>query len=568
MKTTKRITVLATSDLHGKLYPWNYIENQEEQYGSVMRLASAVKALYKPGNTLLVDAGDTIQDNFAELFLLDDIHPMMKALNEMGYDLWTTGNHDYDFGMDIVKKTIASFKGHTVLGNVYDSAGKRIAEPYAIFEKNGIRIAVVSMVTPNIKKWEGKLLDGYDVTNPIEETEKILQELEGKYDLLLGVHHFGIDDELNVKGSGMESYLPHFPQFDAIVSSHEHRLIVNMEIDGVLTVQNLNDALSMIRLDFELEQTENGWNITRKHSDYIDISKYEPDKAFMERYKPYHERLLEDTGKEIGVLDGEKLAEENEISVIPTPQIKSTALISFINKVMKYYSGAPVSCALLCKNGANMKPGPITISNAAELYIYNNSLNKVRMTGKQLKRYLEWTASYYNTLKEGDLTISFGKDTHIFSLDIFSGVHYEINLSKEINYRIENLTWPDGTSVKDDDEFDLAVNGYRYGSVFTSYGEVFTKEEGLPKLIELDVRSDLGGIQHMIIDYIANVLQGKLAAENENNWKLTGISWDPELHQKAVDLIREGVIDIALLADGNNPNGHSLTEEDLRAVQK
>ena len=566
MKDTKKISVLATSDIHGKLYPWDYVQKEEDLSGSMMQLASAVKELYDPKNMLLVDAGDTIQDNYAELFLQDDANPLMTALNEMGYELWTTGNHEYDFGMDIVKKTIATFKGHVVLGNVFDSEGQRIAEPYAIFEKEGIRIAVVSMVTPLIKRWEGSRMDGYDVTDPIEETRKILKELEGKYDLLLGVHHMGIKDELKVNGSGMESYLPHFPQFDAMVSSHEHELIVDQEINGVLTVQNLNNAVTMIRLDFELERTEDGWKVIGKNSEYIAINEYQPDADFMKRYLPCHERLLEDTSSVIGELVQESLAEENEIAVIPTPQIKPTPLLSLINKVIRYYSGAPVSCAVLCKNGINIHPGSITKSDAASMFIFNNSLNRVRMNGKQLKRYMEWAVSYYNTWHKGDLTISFDKDSHVFNLDIFSGIHYEVNLAKEVNHRIENLTWPDGTPIKEDDEFDMAINGYRYGGCFTSYGEVFTEKEGLPKLIEMDVRSELGGIQGMINDYIENVLHGKIIPENENNWRITGTAWNEELHQKAVELIRNGGIDIGVLRDGGNPNGRSLTEKEVCAI--
>ncbi|MBR2675717.1 MAG: 5'-nucleotidase C-terminal domain-containing protein [Solobacterium sp.] len=566
MNERRKITILATSDLHGKLYPWDYVQKKEDLSGSMMQLAGAVKELYDPNNTLLVDAGDTIQDNCAELFLMDDINPLMNALNDMGYELWTTGNHEYDFGMDIVKKTIASFSGHVVLGNVFDSKGQRIAEPYAIFEKDGIRIAVVSMVTPLIKRWEGNRMDGYDVTDPIEETGKILKELEGKYDLLLGVHHMGIKDELNTNGTGMESYLPHFPQYDAVVSSHEHQLIVNQEINGVLTVQNKNNAKTMIRLDFELERTDEGWNVIGKNSECIDISTYQPDAEFMERYRSCHGRLLEDAGSVIGELEGESLAEENEIEVIPTPQIKPTALISLINKISRYYSDAPVSCTLLCKNETNLSPGPITKSDAASLYIYTNTLNKVRMTGRQLKRFLEWEVSYYNTWHPGDLTISFNKDMHIYNLDIFSGIYYEINLAKEVNNRIENLTWPDGTPIKDEDEFDLAVNGYRYGSSFTSYGEVFTEKEGLPELIESDIHSEMGGIQGMIRDYIETVLHGYVVPETENNWKITGIDWDEELYQKAVELIRNGKIDLSLLEDGGNPNGRSLTEEEVRAA--
>ena len=124
---TMDLQVLATSDLHGKFYPYNYAANAESTSGSMVQLSTAVKTL-RTANSLLLDAGDSIQDNSAQIFLDEEIHPMIAAINAIGYDVWVTGNHEYNFGMDTLKKVISTVKGKVLVGNVYDDAGKALAD--------------------------------------------------------------------------------------------------------------------------------------------------------------------------------------------------------------------------------------------------------------------------------------------------------------------------------------------------------------------------------------------------------------------------------------------------------
>ena len=123
-------------------------------------------------------------------------------------------------------------------------------------------------------------------------------------------------------------------------------------------------------------------------------------------------------------------------------------------------------------------------------------------------------------------------------------MHYEINISKPPGERIENLTWKDGSPVRDEEEFDFLMTSYRYGSACLNYGPVFSEEDGLPVLVDSDVKSDLGGVTNMVIDYISNREGGILPFENENNWRITGYAWEEALHEEVVRLVREGVLDM------------------------
>ena len=145
--------MLATSDTHGMFMPWDYVLDEESPSGSMAKLATAIHEL-RNENTLLVDVGDTIQDNMANIFLMDQIHPMIACMNEIGYEIGVTGNHEYNYGMDVVRKTVDSFSGTVLTGNVIDEHGNPIADGYTIIEKDDVRVGIIGMVTPCISRWD------------------------------------------------------------------------------------------------------------------------------------------------------------------------------------------------------------------------------------------------------------------------------------------------------------------------------------------------------------------------------------------------------------------------------
>lgn len=562
-KETMDLQILATSDLHGKFDPWDYALNEESKSGSMAQIATAVKEL-RTENTLLVDAGDTIQDNSADLFFDEEIHPMVLAMNEMKYDVWVTGNHEYNFGGDVLKKIISQQKAAVLTGNVKDAEGNPLADGYTIIEKNGVKIGVIGMVTPNITRWDSANLEGWTVTDPVEETKKIISEIKDQTDVLIAAMHMGMNNEYEVKNSGVTDLANACPELDLIVASHEHQLIPGEEVNGVLVVMNKNSAATLAEVHLMLEKQEDGsWDVVDRTSESLDMSKYAPDEELMAKLAPYDERAREDAAVVIGRLEGGDLAPENEIAEIPTAQIQDTALIDLINEVQMYYTDADVSAAALFNMNANLKVGDIRKCDTALVYKYANTLYKLEMTGAQLKQYMEWTASYYNTWKPKDLTISFNPDMRAYQYDMFAGVNYEINIANEPGSRIQNLTWPDGTPVKDEDVFTIAVNNYRASSQLLTAGEVYKEGDALPKLLEIDVRGEVGGVRELIGLYINEVKGGVLTPSLDNNWKIVGNDWDAAKHDEAVKLLKEGKLTIPSSEDGRTPNVKSITEADL-----
>lgn len=564
---TKTIQILQTSDLHGKFVPFKYATYTEDTSGSVAQLATIIKER-RNENTLLIDGGDSIQDNSAQLFLEDDEHPVIKGLNLLNYDYWTFGNHEFNFGIPTLKKIAKQFKGTTLGGNVYDKDGKtRLGKLYDIVEKDGIKIAVIGVVTPNITRWDATNLKGYKVTSPVDEVKAAVAEVKDKVDVIVVSAHMDEGNEYSVNGSGVKDLIEACPEIDVCLAAHGHQ-ILNKTIGNTLVTENQNMGQTLTDIDITLKKNANGgYDVVDKTAETVSAKGVEADKEICDALASYDERAKADSLMEIGELCGGDLAPVNEITGITQAQLQETAMINLINKVQMFYTGAEIGAAALFDVNSNIKVGKILKKDASLIYKYDNTLYKVEITGKQLKQYMEWSAAYYNTLNENDLTVSYNENIRAYSYDMFAGVNYEVNVSKEVGHRIENLTLANGKKVEDNKKYVIAVNNYRANSQLLSYGDVYKKENGdtLPKLLEMDVTPDgsTTAVRDLIAKYINDELHGKVYPEYSNNWKLTGINWDEADHDKVVALAAAGLITVPTSQDGRTPNVKSVTKEDL-----
>ena len=266
--------------------------------------ATAIKQC-RTRNTLVVDAGDTIQANSAELFLNDDLHPMIAAMNAIGYDIWTTGNHEYNYGMDVLKKVMGQQKAKVLTGNVYAPDGTPLADGYTIIKKGTVKIGVIGMVTPNIIRWDAKNLEGWKVTNPVDESRRIIDKIKDQVDVLIGVMHMDTENEYGVYGSGVTDLANACPEFDVIVGGHGHRSIPNMMINNVLVVENKNAGATLSEIHVYLERQLDGkWKVVNRTSENLQIKEYEPDPELTALLASYDTRAKEDAVTPIGELKG------------------------------------------------------------------------------------------------------------------------------------------------------------------------------------------------------------------------------------------------------------------------
>lgn len=561
------LQILATSDTHGRFLPWDYAANKADTSGSVAQQAAAIAQRRTP-STIVVDAGDTIQGNSAELFLQDEMHPMSAGMNAIGYDVWVTGNHEFNFGMDTLKRVIAQQKAKVLVGNVYAPDGTPLADGYTILNKQGVKVGVIGMVTPNITRWDSKNLEGWTVTNPVDECRKLTKQLRDQVDVLLGVMHMDPESEYGVYGSGARDLAEACPEFDVIVAAHGHRSVPGEMINGVLVVENSGNASTLSEIHLQLKRKwDGGWSIDQRTSEIVSMKDLPADAALSQQLAGYDARAKADAETLIGELRGGNMAPENDVVNIPQPMVQDTALLDFINEVQMYYTGAKVSATALTSMTSQMKEGPIRKCDTASIYTYQNTLYKLEMNGAQLRSFMEWSAGFFKTWVPGDLTVAFDPSTRYYLYDAFEGVNYEIDVSQEPGGRIRNLTWSDGSPVRDEEVFTVAVNNYRATTQLLIAADIFAPGEPLPKLLEIDVRGDLGGIRELLGEYIRTVKGGVIQPKVNNNWKLVGTNWDEAKRAQALKLLAEGKMPLPGSSTSRTLPGAAVTEADLAAVK-
>lgn len=570
------VQILATTDLHGRFTNYEYARDLQSD-GGLTQISTLIKE-NKNGNTVIIDNGDTTQGNYNHLFLNDDMSPMILGLNEIGYDVFNLGNHEFNFGMnklnDFINQTNDNL--NVLCANLYKD-GNRVLNPYMIKTlENGVKVAVIGVVSPWITKWDAANLVGYEAKNPTEEVTKVIAEIKaaGGADLYVVSAHVGLTSEYG-GGDSATDIANANPEVSAIVMGHSHEKKAGIKVNNAIVVQPGNNGADLGKIDITLEKTEEGYKVIESSSSNLSTKGKAVDEELQSKLSSYHNRAINDARGVIGKLD-KSLADENEVKGIPQSLVEDQGVTDFVNEVQLYNSakyleglgiesnsGYNVSGAALFDANSNMFAGDITKAAVSNIYKYDNKLYIIKTNGKQLKRYMEWTASIYNQFKTGDLTVSLNEDIRLYQYDMFDGITYDINISKPAGKRIENLYFEkDGKEVSDEDVVYLAVNNYRYDSILNSSSNpVF--EQGTHKKIYDSGADEVSDMRDLIIEYITNVKNGKITRNVDNNWKLTGINYDTTLRAEAVRLVNEGILELPSSEDGRTPNVKSLTWNDV-----
>ena len=565
---TKIVTILGTSDMHGRIFPWEYATGTADDdagFALIQTLVKEEKA--KNPNTILIDNGDTLQDNMVEIFNHDPVHPMIDVMNYMGYDIWNLGNHEFNFGMDFLNKNIAAFKGSALAANIYKEDGTRFINGYKIIEKGGVRIAVVGLIAPHIPVWEAATPEhfkGLTFTDPVVEAKKVVKELEGKYDVLIGTFHMGDTPE---KGTtdGAKAVADAVPQFNAIICGHAHSQFDNIESTSkVKLIEPGRYGAALAKIDVKLEKSGTGWKVIEVTTKNISTKGIVADQDLLTKFKTVDDRSLAEANKVVGEVTADFITKVDyitgaeKITTMPTAQMEDNAVIDFINEVQSYYSKADISTAAFFKNNANLKAGAFKKKDVANIYMYDNTLMAVNITGKNLKAYMEWSASYYNQFKDGDLTISFNQNVRGYNYDMFSGINYQVDVSKPTGSKIVNATIK-GQPIDDAKIYKMAVNNYRFGTLLTNKW-IVDADKCYDSFAEL---GDAGRIRDLIVKYVQEVKSGKISPRIDNNWKLVGYSFDASLKALADLKLKLGEIKIPSSFDGRTLNVKSVTKYDL-----
>ena len=531
------IKLLGTSDVHGRIVPWSYGADVEDKSGSYAQIATYVKDVRKNNkNVVLVEVGDAIQDNQIDVFAKDKKyykdHPIPKVLNEMKYDVFVLGNHEFNFGMKALDEILKDIKAKKLTANFYYKKNdKRYIDATTIIEKDGVKLGIIGLSTPMPAKFEedtGNLKD-MKFTSPTEEARTQVEKLKAKgVDAIIVIAHMGIDNENKIPDTGMRDVINAVDGIDVVIAGHMHKDVPSETIKNTLITEphRYGTVVSEVDLTFDINDKKEV-KLVKKESKTVPVKALEADKKIEEIYKPYHEKLRELNNVVIGQTANEMVPQETKHGVSAAFS-KDTGLSSFINDVEQYYSGADVVTFSFDHQKARMDKGDIKKKDIIFNYRYaGGDVTVYELTGKQLKEYMEWSANYFDTIQPGDTEYRYNaerKKSKYVTYDIFGGVNYKIDLRNPKGSKIVDLTLADGKPVTDDMKLKVGMNSYRFAQL-NGKGGIWEGQQ-IPVLWESKVAMgrEKGTIQNMMIDYITNVKKGKIDGQSHNRWEIIGLN--------------------------------------------
>ncbi len=465
-----RVTVLATTDLHGHIYPWDYLSGREAQRG-LAKIATLIAAERRNApNALLVDAGDTIQGASMESVWqtyaatgelpaglqwpgpAPKVDPMVLAMNHLHYDAMALGNHEFNYGLKNLNQARRASQFPWL------SANTTGFQPSLIKTVNGVRVGIVGLTTPAIPQWEKpENYAGLKFADPVATARKVVAELRPKVDVVLVVAHAGLERGPDNTENFVRALVAGVPGIDAVVFGHTHQETPESMQNGVLLTQPKNWGISLARIDLTVESTADGhWKLLSKASRTIPVTaSVAADPEVLRIAEPYHQVTEKWLQSVVAKSPVEMRAGRS--------RIEDTPIIDAIQHVQLHYAKADVSFAASFNFAAHIAQGPVTVRDIASLYVYDNELYAIEGTGRMVREALENAARYFLSCSDATCPAPLlNRDFLGFNYDMASGVSYEIDLSRPAGDRIRNLRFR-GEPLGDDRKLRIAVNNYRAG---------------------------------------------------------------------------------------------------------
>ncbi|ULG71550.1 5'-nucleotidase C-terminal domain-containing protein [Macrococcus brunensis] len=531
---TYQLTILSTTDMHAHLSLYDYFLGTEQETNGLILAGSKIKALVeenqqKETQTVVLDNGDILQGNLIADYAADkrpERHPVMQMMNAVGYDAMTLGNHEFNYGLDYLKSTLAQAEFPVVNCNIRTVEGDYLFNPYTVIEKTfsdgeTIRVGVTGVVPEQILMWDDKWLHGKVVVQDMYQTAKACAaELKKHCDVVVCLCHTGFDASLPDE-DGLENQVHRIStidDIDAIIFGHTHQLfpsdtltadyIDGSRIHHVYAVQPASFGSHLGRIELTLKKTENGFEVESGHSEVIELKNNTViDPALVELNETTHQAIFDYINEEIGQTEHyidsffSQLAPSRAVEIVARSGRRAyEKLRGDIPNLIS--TSAPLKAG---RDGASdyvmISPGSLTIKDAISIYRFPNKLAAVKVTGKVLKEWLEWSASAFNCYSD-ELIVkdnqSIAPGFPSYNMDIFYELDYQIDLSVPARYnhaavqvtdsvRIQGLTF-EGRAVEPDDEFTVLTNDYRLN--FTPFLKSLEGE-----VLDVDVRET-------VIEYI------------------------------------------------------------------
>ena len=476
---TIHIKILQTSDIHGNFFPYDFIENQPAK-GSLSRVYTYVKQEREKGseNILLLDNGDILQGQptayYYNFIDTTSVHLAARMMNFMDYQAATMGNHDIETGPAVYNRFVRSCNFPWLAANaIRENSDENYFTPYYIYEVDGVRVAVLGMITPAIPTWLPKILwkDMYfkDIQSTAKQWIPYLKEKE-KADVIIGLLHLGTESRMvstGVDEGGGEDLAYSVPGFDAVLLGHDHRLlykkIANVAGDSVVIINPGANGNFLSEVEITIDKNEK--KVEHCNGKLVDINTFEPNLNFLETFRTDSIKVAN------FVL--EKIAVAAESFRSREAYFGPSAFVDLIHRIQLDLTSADISFAAPLSFDTEIKKGDILVSDMFKLYKYENFLYTMTLSGQEIKDFLEFSYSIWiNQMQSPDdhlLQISenqsSGKYQFVnasYNFDSAAGISYTVDVTKPVGQRITiSKKMRNGKTFDLNEKYTVAINSYR-----------------------------------------------------------------------------------------------------------
>jgi len=513
------LVIAATTDVHGRLRAWDYYANNEETNRGLARAATIVDSVRaaNPGRVILLDAGDLLQGNplayVAARVSANRANPVIAAMNAMRYDAAALGNHEFNYGVPYLDSVVRQATFPFLSANAYRVEPRDIHayRSWTIVERQGIKVGIVGATTPGVTLWDAENIRGrLHFGDIIPAVRTAVGEVRAAgADIVLVTVHSGLNEpaSYDTVSSGVPSenvaarIASEVSGIDLIVYGHSHRESRGTTIGQTLLIQPKNWATSVAVAHLSLSRSGGKWAVTSRRGELIQAAGHAESPAVAAATERGHRETVAYVTTPIGTIAEGWSAD--------SARLKDTPLIDFILETERKIAGADLASTAAFSTDVRFGPGPITIAQVAQLYPYENTLRSVRITGKQLRDYLEFSARYWRTPASATATLQADPEIPGYNFDIVSGVDYVIDPSRPIGSRITRLDYK-GVPVRDTDSFTMALNNYRQTG-----GGGYAMLRGAPVVYQGDTE-----IRQLLIEEVRTRRQLKSADYFAENWRI------------------------------------------------
>lgn len=528
----KVINIVGTSDLHGSLMPYDYSKMAPADLG-LAKVSTYVNNLRakNPGDVMLIDDGDTIQGtplaSYYDQIDTTSEYPMMKAMGAMHYDSWTLGNHEFNFGLDTLNRVMkdAAKENIPVLSaNTYNTADNtNFVKPYIIrsFYVNGkvISVAILGLTTKCIPSWEDPAhYNGLKFNDLVDEAKKWVPILKGAgVDVIIVSAHSGVATPSDtIPENEVDAVATQVSGIDAILCGHTHTgktySFTNPDGKVVPVVEPKNTDSIFSEIDVNIDGNGKVGVVTGK--DITLDASTAADPNIVAIGQPYQDKTLDYLNTTLGTATDAFPSTNQEFA--------PTALMDLINTIQMKAAGTQLSIAAPLSATANIPKGDVKLKDLYNTYVYENFLYGVKMTGKQIKNWMELSAKYYK--QATNATDAPAKDPvlniPLYNLDCLYGATYDIDLTAPVGSRIKNLKYQ-GKLIGDDDTFTVAINNYRFngGGGFMAAAGLKPGDQSIVTYDSAKQLGDNGQIRSLMVQYIKDAKT--ITPTVSPSWKLS-----------------------------------------------